>query len=139
MANTVVNGTDIAISIAGLTVARAKSHTITINTEMRDTSSKSSGNWKETAKGRFTWSGSVDGLVDYTEAGGTANYEKLVETMLAGAEVEIISATTVVGGFVLTGMAILTSVELSAGDAENATYSCSFEGSGELVKTTVSV
>lgn len=137
MANTVVNGTSILLSmkIGGThkTIAHAKSHTITINTEMRDTTSKDSLDWKETAKGRFSWSGSVDGLVDYTEAVGTANYETLVEAMLAGTEIEVKSFDGT--SLILTGMAVLTSVELSAGDAENATYSCSFEGSGALVKS----
>jgi len=145
MANQVVNGTDLLLSMNGAVVAHAKSHTISVSTDMRDTTSKSSAGWKEQAKGRFSWNAKVDGLVSY-EA-GLCNYSSLMTAMLAGVEVTITSIDntggTIVGGLVTplagaakyTGNAIITNVELSAGDGENVTFSVSFEGTGALVPT----
>lgn len=133
--STIVNGTDILLKLDGDIIACAKSHTITITTEVRDLASKCTAGWKESAKGRFAWSGSVDGLVDFTVTAGQAKYKDLFAALTAGTLVEIISTGAGTGAFVLTGDALITSLDLSAGDAENATFTCSFEGSSPLVLT----
>lgn len=145
MANQVVNGTDLLLSINGAVVAHAKSHTITVTTDMRDTTSKSSAGWKEAAKGRFSWNAKVDGLVSYES--GLCNYQTLMTAMLAGVEVAITSidntggtivgtlVTPLAGAYKQSGNAIITSVEVTNGDAENGTFSVSFEGTGPLSPT----
>ena len=143
--NKVVNGTDFLLSMDGKVVAHAKSHTINVTTAMRDTTSKTSAGWKETAKGRFSWTAKIDGLVSYETT--ICNYTTLMAAMLAGEEVVLTSidntggtivaglVTPIIGASIATGSAIITSIDLTSPDADNVTFSVSFEGTGPLVQS----
>lgn len=146
------NGTDLILSIITGTVTKvehiigcAKSHSLNVATEVRDVTSKETGGYKSSAKGRFNWTASVDGLVSYDTT--NYGYGDLLGLMLAGTVVKIASidytgavvGVPEAGAICYVGDALITSVELAAGDAENATFNLSFEGSGALTETTYSV
>lgn len=148
-ANKVINGTDLLLSMDGEVVAHAKSHTISITMDVRDTTSKTSGIWKEKAGGRMDWNTKVDALVSYEAT--ICNYQTMMAAMLARTPVVITSidntggtivaglVTPVIGSSILTGDAIITNVELTSGDAENVTFSVTFDGSGPLVASVKAV
>lgn len=141
MSNTVINGTDILLKVGSEVVACAKSHTITVTMTPRDLASKCTGGWGSKAKGLFTWTGQVDGLVDYTldDAGDTTriSYRGLFNNLKNGTIVTVVSTGSGTGAYVLTGQALITSLDTTAGDGENATFSCTFEGASSLVLTTL--
>jgi hypothetical protein len=107
----------------------------------RETSDKGSGHAKTVAPSRTSFSGSADGLVTYVES---CDYHTLLgyiknrtELMIASAQDDGAgdpdSATVSTGtAAYYTGMIYLTSVDITAGDEENTTYSISFEGNGDL-------
>jgi len=139
----IINGTDMILVVAGEMVAHAKSHTISMVSEFKDVSSKSSGVWKDKmAMGRMDWSAKCDGLVSYDQL--LCNYEALYDAMITRTAVTLVSCirgattpeTPKPTTIVYTGSAWITSLEKTAADQEAVTFSVSFEGDGALAKTT---
>ena len=131
--NRIVEGGDILLSVNGVDIGCATTHSIEINTETRDTSCKGSGNWGSMDYSRFNWSGSADVLFNLDESGVYTRYKDIYNLMLAK-EIITISSKYTIGSdtFEQTGQAIVTSLPLNAPDKENATFSISFEGVGAL-------
>jgi TP901-1 family phage major tail protein len=139
----VLNGTDLILMVdtgsGNVPVAHATSHSISLEVETRDISSKSSGVWADAEAGRISWSGSVDGLVSYDAAFG---YAELFDLVVARTKVKVVSAifdgneTDKVKDdtYVVFGDVILTSLEKTSPDNDNVTFSLSFTGAGALTK-----
>ena len=139
----VINGSDLMVfSKVGTEMAAfacATSCSATVAAEMLETSSKDSGSWKEQTARKLGWNLKSDQLM--TIAGYDAVFAAMVELVpvdiefgVAGnAGSEGIPAegwSVPVDGYM--GKAIITSLDLTAGDNENATYSVSMEGTGPL-------
>lgn len=119
---TIINGGDITVTQGGAVIANATSHTMTINMATRDTSNKDNGVYTSREAGRLDVSVSVEGLV------AVGNFKTLLSLIVARAPLTLAlkeGATTYA-----TGSFLLTSVEQSAPDQDNVTYSCSFEYAG---------
>lgn len=137
--STTINGSDLVLLIevgGSLTpVAHATSHSLDVEVGTRDVSSKASGKWTESEATRMSFSGSSDGLVSYSDSVG---YHKLFELMTSRQPIEIASVLTedgespLAGSKMYKGEVILTSLNKSAPDNDNATYSISFTGTGPL-------
>ena len=139
----VINGSDLMVfSKVGTTMAAfacATSCNVTLAAEMLETSSKDSGNWKEQTARKLGWNLKSDQLMTI------AGYDAVFAAMVALVPVDIefgvagnagsegIPAegwSVPVAGYM--GKAIITSLDLTAGEGENATYSVSMEGTGPL-------
>lgn len=144
-------------------IAHATSHSIDISRDSRSIASKSSGEWDNKAYGKISWSGSCDGLVIFDSA--VFNYEQLADLQIERKLVKVISVNNdfitnmlplddtvadydplstvaannpfVAGTPYYEGDAIITSLGISAGEGDNATFTMSFEGGSALVKKTV--
>lgn len=143
----ILNGTDLLLYVStdsGTTwtaLAHATSHSISYTMATRETSDKGSGTAKKIAPSRTSFSGSAEGLVTYVAA---CDYHTLLGYIRNRTELMIASAqddgtgdpdagtVTAVNTAYYTGMVYLTSVDITAGDEENTTYSVSFEGNGDL-------
>lgn len=148
------NGTDLLLSIVtGTTPSKvihiigcAKSHSISISNEVRDTTSKCTVGWKTSAKNRTNWTASAEGLVSYDST--NYNYGTLLGLMLDGAPVMLASfdyegatgtapnLTPQGSSIVYRGNALITSIDMGAADGENATFNLTFEGVDELKELT---
>jgi predicted secreted protein len=141
--NEVINGTDLFVFLTGTSIAHATSHTLSMKMATRNTSNKDSGLWEQKAPGRMDVTASCDGLMVY----GATEFERL-----SGALTNRIPVALKFGQKVLTGSTIdttywyasgdfiVTGFDMTAGDAENATFSCSFEHySGFTLTNTTSV
>ncbi len=149
MANTIIKGTDLMLFYSGHSIAYATSTSLSLNAETKDVSSKDHGNWTAKTAGKLSWTVSSDNL--YT----TQDYSTMMDYMITrqpltvvfalksatGATAENISGTTApISGWSplssngYTGSAIITSIQASAPDNENATYSISMDGTGVLSK-----
>lgn len=133
MSGTVITGTDLILKVDNVIVGHAKSHTISINGNIIDKSSKDEAIWNVKGAGRLGWTCKCDGLTSYDDT--LCNYESLYGKMIARATVTLISVNTSGGVKTYTGSAYISSLELTSPDDDNATFSVSFEGTGALTKS----
>jgi TP901-1 family phage major tail protein len=132
----IVNATDVVLSIdtgAGssyVKILHATSANLTINREMRDSTTKDSSGWSESLAGLKSWELSGDGFVDFDNSGTGIETDELITQMIAAAP----TVTVEFGNSekTYTGSAFITSISLDAGVEENATYSISLQGTGAL-------
>lgn len=139
MAN-IILGTDLMLFKGGKALAAATSCKLTIQANTLETSSKDSGKWTTKQAAKLSWNCSSDNLFT------VADYKELADALIARKEVEIRFSTVKnpdsangvpEGGWQpsedgYSGKAIITQLDLTASDNENATYSVSLEGSGAL-------
>jgi len=123
-----VLGKDIKVYIGTSPIAYATSHTLSVNGEEIDTSSKDSGGWKTSLTGQLSWQVTSDSLL--SKATGDTSFKTLYASMIEKEPV------TLKIGDMLTGSAIITSLEQTAANGEVATCSVTFSGQGELTEIT---
>lgn len=148
-----IKGKDLMIFIAGAATAAATSHKLSLKADTSDTASKDSGMWDESEVAKMSWDASADALVSFDA--DSNSYEAMYDAMLAAVPVDIIVGVPANQGNVMpdggwtaptgtqiryTGKALITSVDLTAGNGDNATMSVSLKGVGPLnkLKTTQS-
>lgn len=122
-------------------IAYSTSAILNVNVATRDVSSKDSGYWTESLAAKISWDLSTDGLVAYQLTGNTRSVDELFTRMIARVPVWIAFASktgtapawTVDSSIIqFTGQALITSLSITAGDNDNATYSISMVGSSAL-------
>ncbi len=145
MANGQLNGTDLGVYIGGTLVAYSTSATINVNHSPRSTSNKEDGGWETAMEGYRNWDVSCDAMYAWLDPAGSAiSNETLSEIFTAyittRASFTLTFGTTgsTAGDTKYTGTAWLTSASLSAPNEDTATFSVSFQGSGELTQTIAS-
>jgi TP901-1 family phage major tail protein len=114
---------------------------IDISTDIREISSKDSGNWKDKIPGKNDWKASTEGLAAYNLTGSTLDIEDLFRIWNDRQSVTItfgITSGTYPGWTLDTsnkyfsGSAYISSLSLNSPDNDSVTYSISLEGSGQL-------
>lgn len=127
------NATDIVLSVTtavGLeAIAHSTSASLSMNMDLRDSTTKSSAGWQENLGGLKSWEMSGDAFVEINNVAGKADIEELFAVWNTG---DAISCTFGLAGMTYTGNALITSISIDAGVEENATYSISLTGSGAL-------
>ncbi len=147
------NATNVVIRIADdssstnlQTLAFATSASLSMSTELRDSTTKSSGGFQENLAGLKSWELSGDAFIDlsgdtvtatdpYTGFPGTLKtVTKLWDLWAAGNKVDIEFGTGAGGSGdkSYVGEAFITSLSMDAGVEENATYSITLTGTGAL-------
>jgi hypothetical protein len=124
----IVNGTDLYVWISTELVAYSTSYTLSVEQETRPGTNKGSGIWRKALPGMLNITGSVDGL--YVFAG---SYATLLARVMSRTPVRLyFGQKDSVSGLLdtttefMSGDFLITSLEITASDAENATYSASF-------------
>lgn len=150
-----IKGSDLMLFIGGKSVAGATNHTLTINAETSEISAKTkdeaNGAWNESEVSTFTWEATTENLVTFTGYGVGNTYMDLYDAMSTGEEVTLVLGVKsesgekapdadgftpkAAGQPYLTGKAYITSLDLTAQDGENATFTATFTGNGKLEKT----
>ena len=129
------NATDVVLKITtadGLeAVAHSTSASLSVNMDLRDSTTKSSAGWQENLGGLKSWEMSGDAFVDIAGPTG-ADVEQLFTVLVAGTAVTCTFGLT---GMLYTGTALITSISIDAGVEENATFSISLTGTGALVQS----
>ena len=130
-------------------IAYATSHTLTLEGDEQETSSKDSGLWKEKQVTKLGWSATSENMVG--GVGADDAYTKLVELWMAREPIDVhLTLATEAGaadgapaeGWTpdaskgLKGKALITGVSLNAPDAQNSTMTVSLSGTGKLSKGT---
>ncbi len=138
----VINGTKFGVYVAGTKVAYATSASISMNHNLRDTSTKDSGGWRDQLEGQRDWEVSVEGMLIFTNLDGTAitgaAFDDLYTTYIATrTQFELKFSTEVTGDYKWTGQAFLTSLSADTPNEDSSTWSGSFSGTGALTAATV--
>ena len=138
----VINGTKFGVYVASTKVAYASSASISMNHNLRDTSTKDSGGWRDQLEGQRDWEVSVEGMLIFTNLDGTAvtglTANELYSTYIyTRTQFELKFSTEVTGDIKWTGQAFLTSLSADTPNEDSSTFSASFSGTGELVQAAV--
>ena len=136
----IMNATDVLIQFStdNVTfdeVGRMTNASLSISMETRDTSNKDSAGFRELLGGQRSWSLAGDGLVVYslTNADGFSDLFGYW-TNRTNLYVKFGSVTAAEKSY--SGRGFITSLDQEAGVEDNATFSFSFEGTGQLTEAT---
>ena len=139
----ILNGTEIKVYSTGTTnlVAFAQNCTLNVNHSPREITNKESGGYKEILEGLRDFSIDIDGAYAWTNAGGSAltdGIDDVLETNVLNARQAvtfIFGDTASTSDISYSGSGFITSVSLTGGTEDTATYSMSIEGTGVLTQT----
>lgn len=139
-----INGTDIKVFSSGTTdlVAFAQNCTLTITHNAREITNKGSAGFKELADGMREFTIEVDGLYAFTSGSSalTNGADDLIQTNIIANRIKvdfIFGATATTSDVSYSGSGFITSVSLTAGTEDNATYSITIDGTGSLTQAVV--
>ena len=140
--NGIINGTKFGVYAAGTKIGYATSASISMNHNLRDTSTKDSSGWRDQLEGQRDWEVSVEGMLIFVDGSGgaisdiTAN--ELYSSYIASrTEFEVKFSTEVSGDVKWTGNAFMTSLSMDTPNEDSSTWSASFSGTGQLTQATV--
>lgn len=144
----VIEGGDLMLFVESKSLAFATNHTLSISTETSDTSHKDiKGSWTSTSVKTFSWEVSTENL--YADEGNGSTFDVLFDAMTSKKLVTIVfgqhtgtltqATPSTSGGWAAdttnnyyTGQAYITSLEVNAPNGDNATFTATFTGVGEL-------
>ena len=150
MSKTIVKGDELMLFKDNKSLAYATSHTLTINANTTDISSKDHGYWGASEVGNITWEITSDNLYVDSE------YDALFSTLVTKEPITVTFGhadsynpngladtstnwvlDTSVGSKYYEGKAIVSTLTTNANTGENATYSVTLTGTGALQQKTV--
>lgn len=125
----IYNGTYFRLFEAGVAFADSTECTMTINAEMRETSSKDIvGGWAAFEPGQKSFTCSTSVLIRTSGQNGKFAVDKLI----AGTVFTIVMGNDETGDWELAGDCYLSSVNITATNKENVTGEFQFQGTGAL-------
>ena len=131
----VVNGTICVLYLGETAISYSTSCSLSLSGTTIDVTNKDSGYWVQKISGhKNSWTMSVDAFYNMDGAGVTP-YE-LFDPLRDGDLVSLKFTTTNTDDTFFVGNAIVTSLNITAGDSEAATFSAEFEGAGRLLART---
>lgn len=128
--NTILNGRDLGVYIESSPqlIGLATTCTLSLATDMRDVSNKSSVGYKAVLPGQKSWTVSTEGL--YNPSTGYS-YIALYNAWTAGTELTLTLKNST-QDYYWSGKAYITSLSQNAPNEGNVTWSVSFQGTGAL-------
>lgn len=122
----VITGKDGSVSVDATNVTLITSWSISIEADTLEYTNFGSGGWKENMGSLKSWSGSIEGFADTTQAA----------TLAVGSTVTVVLVEGGAGSTTYTGDAIVTAKSVDASTAELVTVSFDLTGSGTLTEST---
>lgn len=129
----VIQGEDIILLVDEKTTLHATTHTLKVDLELKELCTKDT-NGKEKVPGDISWSVDGDGLVVVDESIENAHSsEDVLALVLSKKLVDVVIKSPLAGlTKMYTGKAYITTFSLSTPAGDNASYSYSLTGSGNL-------
>jgi len=131
----IMNGTLIGVYAGGTLIAHATEGSISLNLDTRDATTKDSSGTRDLLEGVKSGTVSVSALYADDAAYGV---DELMAAWSGRSTLTIKFSTEVTGDSYWEASAYVTSLEVSAGMEDNATYSATFELTGAITYGTVS-
>lgn len=129
-----MNGTLIGVYAGGTLIAHATEGSISLNLDTRDATTKDSSGTRDLLEGVKSGTVSVSAL--YADD-ATYGVDELMSAWSGRSTLTIKFSTEVTGDSYWEASAYVTSLEVSAGMEDNATYSATFELTGAITYGTV--
>lgn len=141
--NGVINGTKFGVYAAGTKIGYATSASISMNHNLRDTSTKDSAGWRDQLEAQRDWEVSVEGMLLFVDGSGSAisdlTMNELYTTYIATrTEFTLMFSTEITGDLKWSGQAFMTSLSADTPNEDSSTWSGSFSGTGALTQSAVS-
>ncbi len=145
--NVVIRVADDSSSTNVQTLAFSTSASLSMTTDLRDSTTKSSGGFQENLAGLKSYELSGDGFIDlsantitatdpYTGSSGTLKAtQKLWDLWAGGTKVDVEFGTGTGSDKSYLGEAFISSLSFEGGVEENATYSITLTGTGALTES----
>ena len=134
----ILNATDVVLSVTvddGLkAIAHCTSASISINMDLRDSTTKSSAGWQDNLGGLRSYELSGDAFVDIVE---DTEKSDILELWTVWNQRAAVIVSFGISGMLYEGTAFITSLSIDAGVEENATFSISLTGSGALTQNDI--
>lgn len=131
----ILNTTSLRVYVGGTAVAHATDASISFSMSPRDVTTKDSGGYRELLEGLRQFSLSTSALYAMDAAYGV---DDLYTALDDRTQITVRFSTEESGDDYFEGTCYCTSLEISSSGAEdNASYSASFEGTGEPTTTAV--
>lgn len=130
----IMNGTLIGVYAGGTLIAHATEGSISLNLDTRDATTKDSSGTRDLLEGVKSGTVSVSAL--YADD-ATYGVDELMSAWSGRSTLTIKFSTEVTGDSYWEASAYVTSLEVSAGMEDNATYSATFELTGAITYGTV--
>ena len=125
----VFNGTNLGVYIGGTIIAAAQDVSLSLSAEMIDITTKDSAAFRELLPGLRSGSMSCNGLIDF----GSANKDTIdLWDAYEGRSLLSLKFDDTGGGAEFTASGYITSLELSGGTEDTATFSATFELTGTI-------
>jgi len=132
----IFNGTNLGVYIGGTLIAAATDCSLSLNMETIDITTKDSAGYRELLGGLRSGSISVSGLIDYQD-GANQDVTDLYDAWEGRTALTLKFSSEITGDESYTATGFLTSLEQSGGTEDTATYSATFELSGEVTDATI--
>ena len=131
--NTIINGTDLGVYIGGspTLIGLATTCTLSMNTDMRDTSNKGSAGFKAVLPGQKNWTVTTEGLYNPST---TNSYITLQAAWFANTALSLRWYNSN-QDYYWSGTAYISALSQNAPNEGNVTWSVTFQGSGALSVT----
>lgn len=124
-----INGTSILLYSGANLIAASKNHTLNLESDTMDVTTKDSAGWKEILPALKSWSIDCDGLVSFSD---TYNLEYFVDAIANRTLLSVKLQTGTAGNERFLGDVYVTSASLEAPMEDATSFSVSMEGTGAL-------
>lgn len=126
-----VRGLDLIMKVGSVAIGGQKNAKVSMKSDVLDTSTKTSGDWKRNIAGAKEWSATCDGFYYIDDTG----YKAAVTAFLGSTEVDIVLANegNTVG---FKGKALITGLDIDAPYDDAMSYSIELTGTGALTEVT---
>ena len=133
----IFNGTNLGVYIGGTLIAAAQDVSLSLSMETIDITTKDSAGYRELLAGLRSGSMSCNGLIDYVDA-SNKDVTDLYGAWEARTELTLKFSSEITGDTSFTASGFLTSLEQSGGTEDTATYSATFELTGQVTDAVIS-
>ena len=132
----IFNGTNLGVYISDTLIAAAQDVSLSLSMETIDITTKDSAGYRELLAGLRSGSMSCNGLIDYVDA-SNKDVTDLYAAWEARTELTLKFSSEITGDTSFTANGFLTSLEQSGGTEDTATYSATFELTGQVTDAVI--
>ena len=133
----IFNGTNLGVYISDTLIAAAQDVSLSLSMETIDITTKDSAGYRELLAGLRSGSMSCNGLIDYVDA-SNKDVTDLYAAWEGRTKLTLKFSSEITGDTSFTVDGFLTSLEQSGGTEDTATYSATFELTGQVTDAVIS-
>ena len=133
----IFNGTNLGVYISDTLIAAAQDVSLSLSMETIDITTKDSAGYRELLAGLRSGSMSCNGLIDYADA-SNKDVTDLYAAWEGRTKLTLKFSSEITGDTSFTVDGFLTSLEQSGGTEDTATYSATFELTGQVTDAVIS-